>query len=82
MQFAVKSSSLARTREGHPCTECMLSSLRLKDRMLEVKVLLPSQQPIMLIKSKVIDVAASKTPKMTSISQRKVPRSSFTSAVT
>ena len=50
--------------------------------MLEVKVLLPSQQPIMLIKSKVIDVAASKTLKMTSISQRKVPRRSSTSAVT
>ena len=81
VRYAVRNSSQARTREELQFTACMLSFSRRRARMLGASLPGSSPQPIMLIKSKVIDVAASRTHRMISINLKR-HISSSTYAVT
>ena len=62
--YAVRNSFQARTRAELQFTACMLSFSKLRARTLGASPLGSSPQPIMLIKSKAIDVAASRTLRM------------------
>ena len=63
-RYAVRNSSQARTRAELQFTACMLSFSKLRARTLAASLLGNSPHLIMLIKSKAIDVAASRIPRM------------------
>ena len=77
----VKSSSLARTRLEPLFIGCMPWFSKLRVRMHVANLPVHNLHPIMLIKSKAIDVAVSRILKMTSISQKRHQRSSISAVI-